>query len=143
LDVPQTQLRAIVVPNDPVPVLNSRTQDFVTASTDYRTISGQDTVDPTTGIPVPGYSQRITQDDNNRVVQEVGEAPGGKNILPGTLLTYINYGNPTLPYGMVAIPETGSLPGVYYVVWNNYVLNPETWTNNVSQVVTWTSLTLP
>jgi hypothetical protein len=37
-----------------------------------------------TGIPVEGNAIRITQDDNNRVTQQTGEAPGGLNQLPGT-----------------------------------------------------------
>jgi len=51
-DVPQEQLRAIIVPADPVPILNPRIQDFVTAETNTRATSGQNTVDPRTGIPV-------------------------------------------------------------------------------------------
>lgn len=37
LDVPQQQLRAIVIPADPVPIQNPRIQDYVTAETNYRT----------------------------------------------------------------------------------------------------------
>ena len=40
-DNPQQQLRAIVLPADPVPVINPRTQDFVTAETNNRYTSGQ------------------------------------------------------------------------------------------------------
>ena len=58
-DVPQQQLRAIVVPADPTPIQNPRVQDYQTAETNFRTTSGQNTVDPTTGIPVPGTNQRI------------------------------------------------------------------------------------
>ena len=39
-DEPQEQLRAIVVPADPVPVQNPRLQDFVTAETNNRYTSG-------------------------------------------------------------------------------------------------------
>ena len=53
LDTPQQQLRAIVVPADPVPILNPRVQDYVTAETNYRYTQGN-TVDPTTGLPVIG-----------------------------------------------------------------------------------------
>lgn len=35
LDVPQNQLRNIVIPADPTPIMNARTQDFATASTDF------------------------------------------------------------------------------------------------------------
>lgn len=59
LDTPQQQLRAIVVPADPVPILNPRVQDYVTAETNYRYTQGN-TVDPTTGIPVIGGDIRQT-----------------------------------------------------------------------------------
>lgn len=135
-DVPQQQLRAIVVPADPVPIQNPRTQDYVTASTDYRTTQGN-TVNAQTGIPVPGGDTRITQNDDTRVTQQTGEPPGGLNILPGAILTEAGYGNPDLPYNNVAIPETGWLPGVNYIVWNNNSLAPTAWVNNQAQVVTW------
>lgn len=70
-DVPQTQLRAIVVPADPVPIQNPRTQDYRTAESDYRFTQGN-TVNTPTGIPVPGGDTRITQNDDVRVTQEIG-----------------------------------------------------------------------
>lgn len=39
-DVPQEQLRAIVVPADPTPIVNARVQDFVAAETNTRYTSG-------------------------------------------------------------------------------------------------------
>lgn len=41
LDVPQNQLRNIVVPADPTPIMNARIQDYQLASTDVRTTSAQ------------------------------------------------------------------------------------------------------
>lgn len=90
-DVPQEQLRAIVVPADPTPILNARTQDFRTAETNTRVTSGQDSVDFFTGIPVPGGNTRITQDGNDRVTQQTGEAPGGANQKPGTDPNAVTY----------------------------------------------------
>ena len=113
LDNMQPQLRAIVLPPDPVPVLNPRPQDFVNASTDYRTTQGN-TVNAKTGIPVPGGDLRVTQDDKYRVPQQTGFANGSLNQKPGTdpdaqkppLAT-----EPGLPYGADGvIPETGPLP---------------------------------
>lgn len=83
LDVPQTQLRAIVVPADPTPILNPRVESAIIDSTDYRTTSGQNTTDSGTGIPVPGTVQRITQNNNNRVTQEVGGTRADLNEQPG------------------------------------------------------------
>ena len=51
-DVPQQQRKVIVIPPDPMPVLNARTPDYINSETSYRAISGQNTVDPVTGIPI-------------------------------------------------------------------------------------------
>lgn len=51
-DTPQQQLKVIVIPPDPLPVLNARPPDYVNAETNYRVISGQNYIDPITGIPV-------------------------------------------------------------------------------------------
>lgn len=90
-DIPQTQLRAIVLPADPMPVLNPRVQNYQAAVTDYRTTSGQNTIDPITGIPIPGSTMRITENDDYRVTQQTGEPPGGKNALPGTDPNAVTY----------------------------------------------------
>lgn len=140
-DVPQQQLRAITVPADPVPIMNPRPQDFVAASTDYRTTSGQNTVDPKTGIPVIGGSTRVTEGGVNRVTQQTGEAPGGLNIIPGALLNEVDYGDPGLPYGNTSIPKTGWLPGVNYILWDNGALIQTGWYNEQNELVTWLSVT--
>jgi hypothetical protein len=111
-DEPQAQLRAIVVPADPVPIVNPRIQDFVVAETNTRVTSGQNTVDPATGIPVPGGDTRITQDDNTRVTQQTGEPPGGLNDEPGTdpkVPADAGGDDPGLPYNNIDVPRTGSL----------------------------------
>lgn len=51
-DTPQQQLKVIVIPPDPLPVLNARPPDYVTSETNYRYTSGQNTIDPVTGIPI-------------------------------------------------------------------------------------------
>jgi hypothetical protein len=81
-DTPQQQLRAIVVPADPVPIQNPRTQDYVTAESDYRITQGN-TVNTQTGIPVPGGDTRITQNNNTRVTQQVGGTRADINQQPG------------------------------------------------------------
>ena len=109
-DTPQQQLRSIVLPADPTPIMNPRPQDFVNASTDYRTTSGQDTVNFKTGIPVPGGDIRITQDDKNRVPQQTGFAQGSRNHQPGTDPNAPGDNDPGLPYGADGvIPETGPI----------------------------------
>lgn len=110
-DDPQQQLRAIVVPADPVPISNPRIQDFVTAETNKRGTSGQNTVDPITGIPVINGDTRITQNDEVRVTQQTGEAPGGLNQRPGTDPNAPGNNDPGLPYNSNQVPKTGPLNG--------------------------------
>lgn len=108
-DTPQNQLRAIVVPADPVPIVNPRTENYANAATDRRQVSGYNTVNPATGIPVPGGDTRITQDDDTRVTQQTGEPPGGLNERPGTDPNAPGNNDPGLPYGNNDVPETGPL----------------------------------
>lgn len=81
-DVPQSQLRAIVVPADPTPILNPRIQDYNTAESDYRITQGN-TTNTQTGIPVPGGDTRVTQDSNTRVTQEIGGTRSDRSEQPG------------------------------------------------------------
>jgi hypothetical protein len=60
LDDPQQQGRAIVVPADPVPILNPRVESYVDAETDFFRTLGS-TTDHTTGIPIPGSTTIVTQ----------------------------------------------------------------------------------
>lgn len=90
-DEPQAQLRAIVVPADPVPITNPRIQDFVAAEMNFRTTSGQNTVDPTTGIPVPGGDTIITQNNYNVVTPVTGAPNGSLNNKPGTDPNAVTY----------------------------------------------------
>lgn len=109
LDTPQEQLRAIVVPADPVPIDQPRVQDFVIASSMNRQTSGQNTINQRTGIPVPGGPTRTTQSDQTRVTQQTGEAPGGLNQEPGTNPNAPGNNNPGLPYNNTVVPQTGPL----------------------------------
>jgi hypothetical protein len=108
-DVPQEQLRAIVVPADPMPIINPRVQDFVTASQDTRVTSGQNTTDPVTGLPIINGDTRITQADEVRVTQQTGEPPGGLNTQPGTNPNAPGDNDPGLPYDNLTVPKTGPL----------------------------------
>lgn len=82
-DVPQEQLRAIVLPADPLPIINARPQDFTDAETDYRSLSAPTVYDPTTGIPIPDTDVRVTQDGSFRTTQPIG-APNG--LEPGAVM---------------------------------------------------------
>jgi hypothetical protein len=106
-DKPQEQLRAIVISADPMPIINPRIEPFADAETNYRTTSGQDTIDARTGIPVPGTTTRITQTSDNRVTQQTGEPSGGLNQTPGTNPNAPGNSNPGLPYDNTSVPQTG------------------------------------
>jgi len=107
-DEPQSQLRAIVVPADPVPIVNPRIQDFVAAETNYRVTQGQ-TTDPQTGLPVPGGNTRTTQNNDTRVTQQTGEPPNGLNETPGIDQNAPGANDPGLPYNNTTVPNTGPL----------------------------------
>lgn len=73
LDVPQNQLRAIVLPPDPVPISNPRVPDWVAMETDFRQTIGPTLVDPVTLTAQQTGDRRITEDDQPRVVQQNGD----------------------------------------------------------------------
>lgn len=151
-DTPQQQLKVIVIPPDPLPVLNARPPDYVYSETNYRITSAPNVIDPITGIPMPSGDYRITQDGNNRVTQQTGEPPGGKNQLPGTDwdVDAVLYDDTEigLPYGNTSVPFTGPLspPYNYVVQWNNQwnfgILKGSYWSNNSNGFVNWTTTIL-
>jgi len=74
LDKPQENIRAIVIPGDPTPIVNARIEDFVGAATDNLAFSAS-TKDPTTGLPVPSPNVLADQLGNNLVAQPIGPNP--------------------------------------------------------------------
>lgn len=108
LDQMQPQLRAIILPADPTPIMNPRPQDFFRAETNFRVTSGLDTVNPETGIPVPGGDYRITQGNRDRVTQQTGAARGSLNNRPGTDPNAPGDSDPGLPYGNTTVPKAGN-----------------------------------
>lgn len=106
-DLPNNQLRAIVLPADPMPIMNPRVQDYQAAETNYRQTSQPSLIDPYTGIPIPQGSMRITENDQDRVTQTTGEPTGGLNQRPGTDPNAPGNDDPGLPYQFVEVPKTG------------------------------------
>jgi hypothetical protein len=95
-DVPQEQLRAIVLPADPVPIVNPRVEPYAWDEIDRRQVSGYNSTSQSTGIPVPAGPNRATTIDEDvqdgiRVTQQTGEAPFGTNQLPGTDPNAVTY----------------------------------------------------
>jgi hypothetical protein len=76
LDIPQEQLRAIVLPADPVPVYFPSVENFVQDETEYHTTSAAPVTDPITGIPVPAQTLLVTENCQNLTQQPSG-APAG------------------------------------------------------------------
>ena len=75
-DTPQEQLRAIIVPADPTPIMNARTENFVDASTDDLTIVGPTVTDPLTGIPIPSTAGITTETGIDLTTQPIGVPVG-------------------------------------------------------------------
>jgi hypothetical protein len=78
LDVPQEQLRAIVLPADPVPIFYPSVEDFLGDESDFRSVSYATVLDPVTGIPIPSTALRVTEDCENRTTFPFG-LPVGLN----------------------------------------------------------------
>jgi hypothetical protein len=95
-DTPQEQLRAIIVPADPVPIINPRVEPYAWDEIDRRQVSGYNTTSSQTGIPVQQGDTRVTTidgdlPDKTRVTQQTGEAPYGTNQKPGTDPNAVTY----------------------------------------------------
>jgi hypothetical protein len=75
-DTPQEQLRAIVLPADPVPIINPRVQDFANDESDYLSTNAPTVYDATTGIPVPSTTDITTESGVIITPQPIG-APLG------------------------------------------------------------------
>lgn len=96
-DTPQNQLRAIIVPADPIPIQNPRTQDYATAETDFITISEATVYDPFTGIPIPTTTKIVNEDGTFPNTQVLGPPIGldQNAIMPL---------NGTVEYGVILSP---------------------------------------
>lgn len=76
-DTPQNQLRAIILPADPVPVVNPRTEAYEFDEINTRVVSQAPTIDPTTGLPIPGLAPVLqTQNGLNNTTQPIGPPVG-------------------------------------------------------------------
>jgi hypothetical protein len=113
-DEPAAQLRAFVIPADPVPIVNPRVEPFAWDQVDRRQLSGFNTVDPRTGLPVQQGDVRVTtidgdQPDKTRVTQQTGGAAGSLNEEPGIDENAPGNDDPGLPPGFDDVPQTGPL----------------------------------
>ena len=95
-DEPQQQLRAIIIPADPTPIINPRVEPYAWDEIDRRQLSGYNTTNQQTGIPVQQGDTRVTTidgdiPDQTRVTQQTGEPPYGTNQKPGTDPNAVTY----------------------------------------------------
>ena len=73
LDTPQNQLRAIVLPADPVPILNPRVENYAAAETDFVATNAPTVTDFWTGIPVPSTTDVVTENGISITTQVIGK----------------------------------------------------------------------
>ena len=59
LDTPQENIRAIVLPRDPDPIINARPENYDGDSTSYMTLTPGST-DPSTSLPIPNQTKMVT-----------------------------------------------------------------------------------
>lgn len=69
-DKPQQQRKVIVIPPDPMPILNARVPDYVNSEAAYRGTYSPPLIDPVTGLPIAIYDYRETNTTSIPVVQE-------------------------------------------------------------------------
>lgn len=92
LDTPSEQLRAIIIPADPTPIIQARIEPFLQDSTDYRSLTAPPVIDPTTGLPIPNTNVRVTQTGDYRVTQPIGIPVGLEQGAIMPLVNDVEYG---------------------------------------------------
>ena len=137
-DTPQPQLLPRIIPPDPIPIQNARTEFFADYETNTRTTEGME-IDFFTGLPITYQGNaRITQNYNTRVTQQTGEAPGGRNLFPGVRFMVPGDGTDNVPYGSPGVPNTGLIvEEKRYSVWTNSSTNPMYYTNDQGFEMYW------
>jgi len=75
-DIPQNQLRAIVLPADPMPIVNPRTEPYASNETDNVTIDAPIVTDFWTGIPIPPTTTIVTEGGESVTKQVLGKPTG-------------------------------------------------------------------
>lgn len=138
-DEPQPQLKPRIIPPDPVPIMNPRTERYEEYEQNTRYTSGQNTVDFWTGIPVVQGDVRITQSGETRVTQQTGEPPGGRSFQPGQVFMLVpNDDEIGLPYDNTEVPRVNALPpDIQQADWDNSGNDSVEWMNNLEQNVNW------
>lgn len=81
-DVPTEQLRALVIPADPLPIVQARTEPFLQDERTTMALAGG-TTDPTTGLPIPATTTLSTVPGVGMTPEPIGRPTG---LLPGAIM---------------------------------------------------------
>ena len=92
LDTPTEQLRAIIIPRDPEPIINARVENFAVDETDNISFLSGATTDPGTGLPIPGTTDLATLGGQNVTRQPLGRPRGLEIDAIMPLFEKIEYG---------------------------------------------------
>ena len=137
LDTPQPQLLPRIIPPDPIPIQNARTELFAQYETNTRITQGTE-IDFFTGLPVASGATRITENYDTRVTQMTGQPPGGRNLFPGVRFMVPGDGTDNVPYGSPGVPNSGLIvEETRYSVWTNTLTNPMYFTNDQGFEMYW------
>lgn len=117
-DTPNAQLKEIKNPGDPTAVRNPRPQDY-NLSNSNRVISAPTVIDAKTGIPIPGSTERLTEDGGTRMLPQLGGSPYQSNPQPGIteslitpIIDGISYGRILSVLSIVSDGTNGALINV-------------------------------
>ena len=136
-DIPNEQLKPRIIPPDPVPIANARTETYLYDESNNRYTSALPERDFFTGIPLPVGENRITQNMENRTTQQTGTAPTSRNMFPG-IEGYQVPDDLGLPYDYTGVPNTGIIvEEVNYAYWLSDTTNPTWWRNNEGFGIYW------
>jgi len=90
-DTPQNQLRAIVLPADPMPIQNPRTEQYASVETDNITVNAPTVTDFWTGIPVQPTTTFTTESGVSLTTQPIGRPTGLDQNAVMPLVNGVNY----------------------------------------------------
>lgn len=88
----QPQLRSIVVPADPTPIINARVENFLADESNYRAVSIGNLTDPVTGLPVQSDVLLLSQSGENMSTQATGFPLGYDANAQPPLYGTVHYG---------------------------------------------------
>jgi hypothetical protein len=105
LDTPQENVRSIIVPPDPLPIVNARVQDFDAAANDYFALLQGGSTDPATGLPVSSPNTIVTDAGIALARQSIGRPTGRQIIGQAPLVAGLTWGAALTP---ISLSSNGS-----------------------------------